>query len=416
MTGRPSLLEAGWAFRGHDPSGVGDALAHFLRSLPARPQLLGLGEPMHGVEAFPRLRNQAFQHLVEHDGYRSIAIETDCLDALKVDAFVSEGKGELDEVMRSGFSHGFEKAVANRELVEWMRRYNQNRDPADRLSFYGFDAPMEMTHADSPRVALTALSRYLATNLDATLLPAAADSIDVLAGADERWSNPAAILVPSESIGASDEANQLRLLADDLVAVLVAESPRLIAATSRDAWWRASLYGRTATGLLRYHAAMADTSDSRVARLLGLRDVMMADNLNAIVAREGRRGATLVFAHNLHLQKGRSKWHMGELSLEWWSAGAIIGAQMGDEYAVLASALGAAPNQGLDAAAVDTLEGTLSALPESGYVFNSGRLTTTLRGLAPIVLRTDSAPNNGYFPLDPDHLRETDGVIFVKEA
>ncbi|TMG44330.1 MAG: erythromycin esterase family protein, partial [Chloroflexi bacterium] len=97
---------------------------------------------MHGVEAFPQLRNQAFQHLVEHDGYRSIAIETDCLAALTVDAFVADGKGELGEVVRSGFSHGFEKAEANRELVDWMRRYNASLKASDRLSFYGFDAPM----------------------------------------------------------------------------------------------------------------------------------------------------------------------------------------------------------------------------------------------------------------------------------
>jgi len=31
-------------------------------------------------------------------------------------------------------------------------------------------------------------------------------------------------------------------------------------------------------------------------------------------------------------------------------------------------------------------------------------------------LRTDTAPNNGYFPLDPRHVNEADGVIFLKEA
>jgi erythromycin esterase-like protein len=274
---------------------------------------------------------------------------------------------------------------------------------------------MEMTGADSPRTALTALHAYLATNLDALPLPATADTIDTLAGADERWSNPAAILVPSESVGASDEAKKLRLLADDLVALLMAESPQLIAATSRDEWWRAWLYGRTAAGLLRYHAAMAETTDSRVARLLGLRDVMMADNLNAILARESQRGPTLMFGHNLHLQKGRSRWHLGDLSLEWWSAGAIIGAQLSDQYAVVASALGAAPDQGLNAPAADTLEGTLSALPESRYLFASGKLATALRRTAPnLVLRSDTAPNNGYFPLDARHLNEADGVIFLK--
>jgi erythromycin esterase-like protein len=372
---------------------------------------------MHGVEAFPRLRNQAFEHLVERDGYRSIAMETDCLAALTVDAFVADGRGQPDEVMRTGFSHGFGKSEANRDLIDWMRQYNESRDAGDRLRFYGCDAPMEITHANSPRVALMALHAYLANNLDAALLPATADTIDALAGADERWSNPAAVLDPSQSFGASDEASKLRLLADDLVGVLISQSPQLIASTSRDAWWRAHLYGRTAAGLLRYHAAMADTGDPRVARLLGLRDVMMADNLNAIVAREGRRGPTLVFAHNLHLQKGLSKWHMGDLALEWWSAGAIIGAQLGEQYAVMVSDLGTAPQQGLNAAAPNTLEGTLSALPESGYVFRSGSLTTALRSTAPkLVLRTDSAPNNGYFPLDPDRLQETDGVIFIRSV
>ncbi len=370
---------------------------------------------MHGVEAFPQLRNQAFQHLVEQDGYRSIAIETDCLAALTVDAFVADGNGELDAVVRSGFSHGFEKAAANRELVDWMSQYNRGLKARDRLRFYGFDAPMEMTGANSPRPALTALRTYLAINLEPTLLPATAGAIDTLAGADERWSNPAAILDPSQSVGASQEANTLRLLADDLSAVLIAESPRLIASTSRNAWWYAYLQARTAVGLLRYHAAMAETSDHRVARLLGLRDVMMADNVAAILTREGQRGPTLMFGHNLHLQKGRSRWHLGDLSLEWWSVGSIIGAQLGDQYAVLAAALGAAPQQGLDAPAPDTLEGILAALPESRYLFNSGSLATALRS-TDLVLRTDTAPNNGYFPLDPHQLSEADGVIFLRDV
>ena len=416
MTSRPSLREAGWAFAADGGAGIGGALERFLASLPTRPRLFGLGEPMHGVEAFPRLRNQAFEYLVEHDGYRSIAIETDCLAALTIDAFVADGTGELGEVMRSGFSHGFEKAEANRELVAWMRQYNRSRAASDRLRFYGFDAPMEMTGANSPRPALTALQAYLATNLEPALLPAMAGAIDTLAGADERWSNAAAILDPSRSVGASDEANKLRLLADDLAAVLIAESPRLIASTSRDAWWRADLQARTAAGLLRYHAAMADASDARVARLLGLRDVMMADNIAAILTREGQRGPTLMFGHNLHLQQGRSKWHLGDLSLEWWSVGSIIGAQLGDQYAILAAALGAAPQQGLVAPAPDTLEGTLCALPESRYLFRSESLIGALGTAPTLVLRTDTAPNNGYFPLDPYRLNEAAGVIFLRDV
>jgi erythromycin esterase-like protein len=377
---------------------------------------LGLGEPMHGEAEFPRLRNQVFRQLVEREGYRSIAIESDCLAALTVDAYVTKGEGSLDDVMETGFSHGFGELGANRQLVTWMRQYNRRRDAADKIRFYGFDAPMEMSGAASPRQALTALHDYLASHLEAALLPCTLETIDRLIGDDERWTNPAAAMDPSQSIGTSREANELRLVTDDLVAALTSQSPRLIAATSHAEWRRACLYGRTAAGLLRYHATMADTSDSRVAQLLGERDAMMAANLQAIVAHEAQRGPTLVFAHNRHLQKDLSTWQLEGMALSWWSAGAIAAAQIGDQYAFLASALGSAADQGLDAPKPDTLEGALSAIAESRCIFNSRRLAETLRGMgAKLTLRTDTSTNHGYFALDPDQLDGTDGVIFIKD-
>jgi hypothetical protein len=104
---------------------------------------------------------------------------------------------------------------------------------------------------------------------------------------------------PSQSVGQTPGARQLRLLADDLVTLLDAQAPQLIAASTPDAWDRVRMYGRTATGLLRYHFWMADTSPGRVARLLALRDSMMAANLLAIA----ERGPALVNAHNGHLQR-----------------------------------------------------------------------------------------------------------------
>lgn len=121
---------------------------------------------MHGEEAFPRLRNQLFQHLVEHEGYRSIAIESDCVAGLIVDEFVADGVGSLDEVMQHGFSHGFRESEANRELVHWMRKYNRDSPAADRLRFFGFDAPIEMTRSPGPGVCSprsTATSRPMWT-------------------------------------------------------------------------------------------------------------------------------------------------------------------------------------------------------------------------------------------------------------
>ncbi|MGW0752631.1 erythromycin esterase family protein, partial [Streptomyces sp. NPDC002587] len=317
--------------------------ASVMRLLPARPRLLALGEPTHSEDALLDLRNELFRQLVEQEGYRTIAIESDCVRGLVVDDHVTSGRGTLDEVMENGFSHGWGASAANRELVRWMRSYNDGRPASEQVRFAGFDGPLEMTGAASPRQALTALHGYLAARLDAGLLPCTAETLHGLLGTDDRWTDPAAMLDPGRSVGQSAEAGELRLLADDLGALLDAQMPHLLAATSQDDWDRARLYGRTATGLLRYHYWMADTSQARMTRLVGLRDQMMAHNLLAVAA----RGPALVHAHNSHLQREKSAMRMGGTQLEWWSAGAQVSARLGAEYAFVATALGTIRHRGV---------------------------------------------------------------------
>lgn len=383
--------------------------ATVMRLLPARPRLLALGEPTHGEDLLLDVRNDLFRQLVEQEGYRSIAIESDCLKGLVVDDYVTSGTGTLDEVMERGFSHGLSTSAANRELVRWMRAYNDGRPASEQVRFAGFDGPLEMTGPESPRQAITALHGHLAAWGDADLLPCTAETLDRLLGDDERWTDPATTMDPSRSVGRSAEARELRLLADDLVALLDAQTPHLIAASSRDDWDRARLYGRTATGLLRYHYWMADTSPSRMTWLMNLRDSMMADNLVAIA----EWGPALVYAHNAHLQRDKSTWRLGDLPLEWWSAGAIVSARLGEEYAFLAMALGTIRHQGVDTPPPDTLEGLLYALPQDRCLLDPHRLAAAL-GDPPPAPRV--SPWYGYFPLDPAHLTDTDGIVWIKDS
>jgi erythromycin esterase-like protein len=118
--------------------------ATVMRLLPARPRLLALGEPTHGEDILLDVRNDFFRELVEQEGYRSIAIESDCLKGLVVDDYVTSGTGTLDEVMAHGFSHRFGASAANRELVRWMRAYNDGRPASERLRFAGFDPTTTM--------------------------------------------------------------------------------------------------------------------------------------------------------------------------------------------------------------------------------------------------------------------------------
>ncbi|MFF3442370.1 erythromycin esterase family protein [Streptosporangium sp. NPDC002721] len=374
----------------------GAGVSAFLRSLPAEPLLLGLGEARHFVGELGEARNEIFRHLVEHEGYRSFAIESDCLMGLVVDDYVTTGAGTLDDVMERGFSHNFGTSPANRELVRWMRAYNEEHGGG--LRFFGFDGPLEYWAA-SPRQALTALHALLDGPLPCTV-----ETLDALLGPDERWTNEATVMDPSQSIGRSADAQRLRLLADDLVALLDTQAPRL-SAHDRE---RAALYGRTAVGLLRYHSWMADTSPARIGRLSALRDAMMAANLRAVA----ERGPALVFTHNLHLQRNKSLMSFGDQRLEWWSAGSITEAHLGARYAFLASAFGTV---GDDTPPPDTVEGILSTLPWDRALVDTRRLAEALAKAA-----MEPAPrvshDFAYFPLDPAQLDLVDGVVFLRQA
>lgn len=381
-----------------------------LKLFPSRPRVLALGEPTHGEDTLLDVRNELFRHLVEQEGYRTIAIESDCLAGLRVDAYVTSGTGTLDEAMTHGFSHGFGASAANRELVRWARKFNTGRDASDHLRLAGFDGPLEITGGASPRQALTALHTFLASWLDADhLLPCTAATLDHLLGPDARWTEPAAMMDPSRSFGRSSEATELQLLAADLVSLLDERTPHLITAAGREAWDRARLYGRTATGLLRYHFWMADTSPARLPRLLGMRDRMMAENLLDLAA----RGPVLAFAHNSHLQRERSSMRLGGERLEWWSAGSLVSARLGAEYGFLATALGTIRHQGVDEPPPETVEGLLYALPADRFLIDPRALSAALGDPLPA---PRVSPWFGYFGLDPAHLAETDGLVFVKDV
>ncbi|GAA1515823.1 erythromycin esterase family protein [Kribbella lupini] len=311
-------------------------------------ELLAVGEPAHPSRdaSFGPVRNEIFEELVGL-GFRSVALETDRVAALAVDDFVRGGIGSLDAVMSDGFSHGFGAVEANRQLVGWMREYNQDRPDAERLSFYGFDAPTESTSAPSPRSYLEHALDYLGEELD----------LVELLGDDERWSRQEAILDSGTSIGATAEAVRLRAVADDLLTRLYIRAPELIAATSRAAWYRARVHANAALGLLRYHQQAAQQTDetTRVSGLLAVRDAIMAQNLLEIRTLEDLRGRTLVCAQNAHLQRNRSTLQMGGMTLTWHSAGAILDSLIGDRYAVVISTLDATGLDRVTAEAADAI-------------------------------------------------------------
>ncbi|MBF6331315.1 erythromycin esterase family protein [Nocardia transvalensis] len=386
-----------------DAETIRDGLGRFLGGLAHTPALLAVGEPTHEVDAFPQLCNDVFACLVEHFGYRAIALESDGLAAELVDAYVNGADADPDEVLRLGFSHGFGARPSTRTLVQWVRAHNETVPPHDRVRVYGFDAPLEMYYAPSPRATLTAVLDYLTTHLgDSVPLPSQAQ-IDELIGREADWTDQAALFDGSRSIGDSARARALRVLADDLVAALTRETPTLAAASGAEGLRLARRQARTAVGLLRYHALMASTRPDRVAHMLGTRDAMMADNLLDIVEAERHRGPALVWAQNAHLQRHRSAWTLAGMDLRWWSAGALVSTTLGPRYAFIAT------DHAVEAHQPGTLQHLLAEATSGRALFPTRDL---LNSAAPSTTAA-TTEDPGYFPLNPSHLKQMDAIAFL---
>ncbi|MFF2078334.1 erythromycin esterase family protein [Kitasatospora sp. NPDC058162] len=364
-------------------------------------ELLALGEPTHQEPAFGLVRNRLFAQLVDQ-GFRSIALETDRVAALAVDDHVRRGTGTLDAVLAEGFTHGFGAHRANRELVAWMREFNRDREPGDQLACHGFDIPTENTTAASPRRYLEHVRDYLGLDLD----------LAALTGEDERWEREAAILDAAQSPGATPEAVRLRRTADDLLNQLHQRAPDLIAVSSHADWLRAGTQLRAGLGLLRYHAQSAILGlepGPRISGLIRMRDSLMAQNLLEIRAVEARRGPTLVFAHNRHLQRNPSAWSQGELDCGWNGAGHIVGSLLGERYAFVAGSLGRSEAIGLGEPPAGTYEERLPTGP-GGWQLTAPPVSGTAR------TRTDTTPRQGYFPLDPETLDGAAALLHIGDG
>jgi erythromycin esterase-like protein len=390
------------------------AVDKVIASLGDPVELLGFGEALHGGEDILILRNQFFQRLVEAHGYSAIAIESSFPRAHAVNEYVA-GRGPVsyEAVQDAGFSHGFGQLEANRELAEWMRRYNADPSHRVKLQFYGFDSPTEMMGTDSPGQVLHFVLDYLAS-VDEALGQEYRQRIDPLLGPDSDWENPAAMMDPAQSIGLSPNATALRIETEDLIAELQARRPELVAKSDERRYLEAMHYTSVARQLLNYHAELARQSGERIASLLGMRDALMADNLVYMVLRERGRGKVLAFAHNSHLQRGKAELPLGSDVYTWWPVGSHLHEMFGPRYAVIGSAVGISDANGIGKPEASTLEVRLTAMP--GPV----RFIPTYKGqglptseIAVLPTRSSSMKNQTYFGLTPQCFTDFDWLAVL---
>ncbi len=379
-------------FEVDSPGSIDAAADGMVELLGDSVELLGLAEALHGSEEILVIRNRLFQRLVAAHGYSAVVIETSSPQARAVNEYVLGLREATDPDVQEWFG----AYDANRELVEWMREHNREHSP--QLHFYGFDIPLAQGALPSPGRVLDIVFELDGTHRErlSRLLGDAAD-----------WEKPAAWYDPAQSIGLSERASELRLAVLDLITDLRVRRPELTATSGQLAFADALHHAELARKVLDAHAALA--TPGAYARMLGIRDLVMADNLEHFVALERGRGKVLVFAAAGHLKRGQTEWQLPpepEVKV-WWAAGSHVGLSLGSRYRVIGMALGVS-------------EVNRVAVPEPGtveaHLLKNGQamfIPVPSAQLENLPVRTGSALNPTYYVLTPSSFNEFDALVFL---
>jgi erythromycin esterase len=110
--------------------------------------IVGLGEATHGTKEFFQLKHRIFRYLVENYGYKIFAFECDMGESLYVNNFLTKGEGDLDDIMKNIMHFWTWRTEEVKELLLWMREYNENNSFDDKIHFIGVDCQFLTYQAD----------------------------------------------------------------------------------------------------------------------------------------------------------------------------------------------------------------------------------------------------------------------------
>ena len=352
-----------------------------------------LGEATHGTHEFYQERARITQRLIAEKGFSAIAIEGDWPDAYRVNQYVRGlGQDMSAEQALSSFTQFPQWMWRNeevRDLVRWMRTYNDARPASERAGFYGLDVYSLYESADE---VLAYLGR---------VDPAAAGRLRALYSCFGQWRPDASaygaatqrgtICQTQAEQGLSEMTNRATSRPADPVEAEALFSALRNAHTvvNAEAYFRTSYLGNMSTW--------------------NLRDQEMADALTAIEdhlrASTGRESKIVVWSHNTHTgdarvtQSGEAGEHnIGQLVRERHDgASLLVGFHTYTGTVMAASAWG---EPGRD-------QPMRAALPES----YSGIFHAT--GLSRFLLPLRDAGQHAAALSDPPRLQRAIGVVYA---
>lgn len=245
-------------------------------------RIVALGEATHGTAEFFKMKHRLFEYLVEKKGFTVFGIEANWATVRMVDRYIKTGEGDVDKAARALQEPWVTQEV--RDMVAWMRAYNARRGDRAPVSVFGFDM-------QSPGDAVKCV-------------------VDLVA-----------------RLGPSDQAEVARLYEDpaDFWQVSSEEIARLRAQALRVAELLDTKRDELAKVLnpaerLELSRCARHINQAYELRAMGtppmLRDAMMAENAQRLIAESFSQQKVVLWAHNGHVgtwQAGAEKFMGGRL-------------------------------------------------------------------------------------------------------
>lgn len=253
-----------------------------LKRIVGDARVIAFGEGAHDAHELWSLRNRLFAYLVEELGVTAIAAETGLAQAQVTDAYVQGYAVDPIRAARGVFSWSGSVFEENRELIEWMRAYNERPTTRRKLSFYGLEMTGCMGGEGRPLVE--GALEYV-------------NSVDsVSAEAMQKAFAPALYGLSRENAHrlTAGQWDSLVVASQDLVSLFERRQVVWVSSTGFAAFERA------------YRLAIAVRQLTAHYRMRGEgRDIAAAENLRWALQREMPNGRLFVFAHNSHVAKWR---------------------------------------------------------------------------------------------------------------
>ncbi|MEM6723477.1 MAG: erythromycin esterase family protein [Bacteroidota bacterium] len=124
-------------FQPVDPTVADPALDPLVEYL-GEASIVGMGEATHGTREFFQFKDLLFRRLVTEQGFKAIVFEIPWGNAMIVNDYVLHGIGNANDAVDQTWYWVYDTQEV-RDLVIWMRNYNENLPEVDRIWFVGND-------------------------------------------------------------------------------------------------------------------------------------------------------------------------------------------------------------------------------------------------------------------------------------